>query len=129
MTDQQLITLAIEMKSRAYAPYSNFHVGAALLCEDGTVSKGCNVENAAYGVCICGEQTAIVKAISEGKKEFKAIAVAGDSEGYCLPCGACRQVLSEFVGPDFPVICANKAGEFRRYTLGELLAHSFKLER
>jgi len=115
------------MQSRAYAPYSHFRVGAALLCEDGTVVTGCNVENAAYGVCICGEQTAIVKAVSEGHKKFKAIAVAGDSDGPCLPCGACRQVLSEFAGPDLPVFCAGTDGTFQGYTLGELLAHSFRL--
>ena len=127
MTNRELVDRAIEMQSRAYAPYSHFRVGAALLCEDGTVVTGCNVENAAYGVCICGEQTAIVKAVSEGHKKFKAIAVAGDSDGPCLPCGACRQVLSEFAGPDLPVFCAGTDGTFQGYTLGELLAHSFRL--
>ena len=125
MTDRQLIDRAIQIKDLAYAPYSGFHVGAALLCEDGTVITGCNVENAAYGLCICGEQTALVKAVSEGHRKFKAIAIAGDSDGPCAPCGACRQILSEFCAPDMPIHCAGMDGEFVSYTLGELLAHSF----
>jgi len=129
MTDRELVDRAIEMKDRAYVPYSNFHVGAALEAEDGTVITGCNVENGAYGVCICGEQTAIVKAVSEGHRKFKRIAVAGDSDGPCLPCGACRQVLSEFCEPDMPILCAGLDGAFASYTMGELLPHSFKLER
>ena len=129
MTKQQLLDIAVEMKTQAYVPYSNFHVGAALLTEDGTVFTGCNVENAAYGVCICAEQTAVVKAVSEGYHKFQAIAVAGDSDGPCLPCGACRQVLSEFCGPDTPITCVGLDGKPEQYTLGGLLAHSFKLER
>ena len=125
MTDRELVDLAINMKQRAYVPYSNFHVGAALLCENGTVSTGCNVENAAYGVCICGEQTAIVKAVSEGHRKFKAIAIAGDTEGPCLPCGACRQIMSEFATRDMPVLCVGISGKYASYTLGELLPHSF----
>jgi len=117
------------MQPRAYVPYSNFRVGAALLTEDGAVFTGCNVENAAYGCCICGEQTAIVKAVSEGHRAFKALAVVGDSEDYCLPCGICRQILSEFVPDDFPVICANAAGAFKAFKLGEILAHAFRLEK
>jgi len=129
MTEQELLHHAIGAKTRAYAPYSNFPVGAALLAEDGTVFTGCNVENAAYGCCICAEQTAVVKAVSEGHQKFRAIAVVGNSEGPCLPCGTCRQVLSEFAGSDLPVICAGADGAFQGYTLGELLAHSFRLER
>jgi len=129
MTDRELINIAIEMKQKAYVPYSNFHVGTALETEDGTVITGCNVENSAYGVCICGEQTAIVKAVSEGHQKFKRIAVAGDSDGPCLPCGACRQILSEFCAPSMPILCAGMDGEYGSYTMGELLAHSFRLER
>ena len=129
MTERELIDRAIRMKESAYAPYSNFHVGAALLCEDGTVFSGCNVENAAYSVCICAERTAVAKAVSEGHRDFKAIAVAGDSDGPCLPCGACRQVLSEFAEPDMPILCAGMDGAYECYTLGELLAHSFKFKR
>ena len=127
MTDRDLVDRAIEMKARAYAPYSGFSVGAALLCEDGAVFTGCNVENAAYGCCICGEQTAIVKAVSEGRRNFRAIAIAGSSDGPCLPCGVCRQILSEFATDDLPVLCANATGDFQAYTLGELLAHAFRL--
>ena len=125
MTDRELVDLAIQMKERAYVPYSRFRVGAALLCEDGTVITGCNVENAAYGLCICGEQAAIVKAISQGLHKFKAIAIAGDSEGPCVPCGACRQVINEFAAPDMPILCAAADGTYASYTLGQLLAHSF----
>ena len=129
MTDRELVDRAISMKQRAYVPYSNFHVGAALVTEDGSIFTGCNVENAAYGVCICGEQTAVVKAVSEGHTGFKTIAIAGDSDGPCLPCGACRQILSEFAEPDMPILCAGKDGAYERYTLGELLKHSFKFKR
>ena len=129
MTNRELMDHAIAMKKRAYVPYSNFPVGSALLTEDGSVITGCNVENAAYGVCICAEQTAIVKAVSEGHRKFKAIAVSGNSEDYCLPCGACRQVMSEFAPDDLPVLCARADGEFASYTLGQLLAHAFRLEK
>ena len=129
MKKRELIDIAFQMKEKAYVPYSNFHVGAALLTEDDTVVTGCNVENSAYGVCICAEQTAMVKAVSEGYRKFKAIAVAGDSDGPCLPCGACRQVLSEFCGPDMPIICVGMDGVPQEFSLGEMLAHSFRLER
>ena len=128
MTEQELLHHAIGAKTRAYAPYSNFPVGAALLAEDGTVFTGCNVENAAYGACICAEQTAIVKAVSEGHRHFQAIAVTGNSEDYCLPCGQCRQIMSEFA-PDLKIICGRADGAFARYQLSELLAHAFRLER
>jgi len=129
MTNRELVDRAFAMQPRAYVPYSKFRVGAALLTEDGSVFTGCNVENAAYGCCICGEQTAIVKAVSEGHRNFKALAVVGDSADYCLPCGICRQILSEFVPDAFPVICANAAGEFKEFKLGEILAHAFRLEK
>ena len=128
MTDQELLARAEDAKKRAYAPYSNFPVGVALLCEDGTVFTGCNVENAAYGLCICGEQTAIVKAVSEGHQTFQKIVIKGNSEDYCLPCGACRQVMSEFA-PNLEVLCANKHGDYKRYRLHELLASAFRLNQ
>ena len=128
MTDRELLTHAEKMKEKAYVPYSNFPVGAAILCEDGSVFTGCNVENSAYGCCICGEQTAVVKAVSEGYQKFQKIAVTGDSEDYCLPCGACRQILSEFA-PDLEVICGNKKGEYANYKLSELLASAFRLNK
>ena len=124
MTDQQLIDLAFEMLSRSYVPYSGFPVGAALCCTDGTVFTGCNVENAAYGSTICAERTALVKAVSEGKRSFRRLAVAGDSADFCWPCGACRQMLREF-GLDLQILVANRDGEYEVHTLAELLPHSF----
>ena len=129
MTDRDLIRSAERMREKAWAPYSNFPVGAALLTQDGTVFTGCNVENAAYGCCICAEQTALVKAVSEGHRTFAAIAITADSVDYCLPCGSCRQVLVEFAGDDLEVICGRADGAFESYPLGELLAHAFRLER
>jgi len=128
MTEQELVSRAEAMKEKSYVPYSNFPVGAALLTADGAVFTGCNVENAAYGACICAEQTAIVKAVSEGHRHFQAIAVTGNSEDYCLPCGQCRQIMSEFA-PDLKIICGRADGAFARYQLSELLAHAFRLER
>lgn len=124
MTKRELIAKALEMRERAYAPYSHFRVGAALECDDGTVYGGCNVENAAYGSCICAERTALVKAVSEGHRGFVRLAVAGDSEDYCWPCGACRQMLREFA-PALPIEVVNRDGESYSTTLAELLPHSF----
>ena len=108
----------------SYAPYSHFRVGAALECEDGSVYTGCNVENAAYGSSLCAERTALVKAVSEGRRRFVRLAVAGDSEDYCWPCGACRQMLREF-GTDLEVLAANREGAYVAISLEELLPHSF----
>ena len=124
MTKRELIAKALEMRERAYAPYSHFRVGAALECDDGTVYGGCNVENAAYGSCICAERTALVKAVSEGHRGFVRLAVAGDSEDYCWPCGACRQMLREFAD-ELPIEVVNRNGESFSTTLAELLPHSF----
>jgi cytidine deaminase len=125
MTDEQLVTIAFSMLERAYCPYSHFPVGAALLCADGTVYTGCNVENAAYGSTLCAERVALVKAVSEGHRGgFTRIAIAGRSDDYCWPCGACRQVLSEFA-PDLVVLAARRDGSFRTATLSELLPHGF----
>ena len=125
MTDQALVDLAFTMLERAYVPYSQFPVGAALLCADGAVFTGCNVENAAYGSCICAERTALVKAVSEGRRDgFVKLAVAGRSEDYCWPCGSCRQMLYEFA-PDLTVLVARGDGDFFRTSLGELLPHGF----
>lgn len=123
----ELIRQAAAAREFAYAPYSKFLVGAALLCQSGKVFTGCNVENASYGLSICAERTAIVKATSEGESLFQAIAVVAD--GMTTPCGACRQFLSEFCDPDMCVIVAN-ASELRNsetYTLGQLLPHVFRL--
>ena len=124
MTDHALCQKAIEMLDRAYVPYSHFPVGAALLCADGTVFTGCYVENAAYGCTICAERTAIVKAVSEGHRDFVRIAIAGKSEDYCVPCGSCRQVMMEFA-PEMEVICLNGRGESRKFALRELLPYGF----
>ena len=124
MTDHELVELALRARENAYAPYSRFYVGAALLCADGTVYTGCNIENASYPCGICAERTAASKAISEGNREFTALAVAGSSEELCTPCGLCRQFLYEFA-PDLTVLCANAAGAFEKHTLSALLKAGF----
>lgn len=124
MTDKDLVELAFTMLDKAYMPYSHFPVGAALEGKDGAVYTGCNVENAAYGSCICAERTALVKAVSEGCRSFTRIAVVGNSADYCWPCGSCRQMLYEFA-PDLEVIVANRDHDFVKYTLRQLLPHGF----
>ena len=124
MTKQELCKKAVDMLDMAYVPYSHFPVGAALECSDGTVYTGCNVENAAYGSTICAERTAIVKAVSEGHREFVRIAIAGKSKDFCVPCGSCRQVMMEF-SPEMEVICLNGAGESKTFALRELLPYGF----
>ena len=124
MTKQELCQKAVDMLDMAYVPYSHFPVGAALECSDGTVFTGCNVENAAYGSTICAERTAIVKAVSEGHREFVRIAIAGKSKDFCVPCGSCRQVMMEF-SPEMEVICLNGAGESKTFALRELLPYGF----
>ena len=124
MTKQELCQKAVQMQHFSYVPYSHFPVGAALECSDGTVFTGCNVENAAYGSTICAERTAIVKAVSEGHRDFVRIAIAGNSEDFCVPCGSCRQVMMEFA-PEMEVICLNAAGESKSFALRELLPYGF----
>ena len=125
MTDERLVELAFSMLERSYCPYSGFPVGAALLCEDGAVYTGCNVENAAYGSTICAERTALVKAVSDGRRSgFTRIAIAGTSEDFCWPCGSCRQALYEFA-PDLLVLAARKDRSFVKLPLRELLPHGF----
>lgn len=125
MTDHELVSKAVEMQKFSYIPYSRFPVGAALLCGDGRVFTGCNVENAAYGSTICAERTALVKAVSEGRTSgFTAIAIAGQGGDYCWPCGACRQMLYEFA-PDLRVLAVRGDGQFMEATLRELLPHGF----
>ena len=124
MTKQELCKKAVNMLDMAYVPYSHFPVGAALECRDGTVFTGCNVENAAYGSTICAERTAIVKAVSEGHRDFVRIAIAGKSKDFCVPCGSCRQVMMEF-SPEMEVICINGAGESKTFALRELLPYGF----
>lgn len=134
MVDSKLlIEKAFEAQKFSYAPYSNFNVGAALLCADGTIYEGCNIENAAYTPTNCAERTAIFKAISEGKKDFTAIAIVGNKSGvkvgegdYCAPCAVCRQVMAEFCDLDnFKIIIAKSTEDYLEYTLGELLPLAF----
>ena len=131
MTPEQLIDLAKDAMARAYTPYSGFKVGAALLCTDGTVYQGCNIENASFTPTVCAERTAVFKAVSEGKREFAAIAVCGGKDGVitgiCPPCGVCRQVLREFCKDDFPVYLALPEGKYETWTLAQLLPCSFSL--
>ena len=125
MTDRELVERAFAMHAFSYVPYSRFPVGAALLCADGRVFTGCNVENAAYGSTICAERTALLKAVSEGcRTGWVALAVAGSGEDFCWPCGACRQMLYEFE-PGLRVLAARADGTFRQATLSELLPHAF----
>ena len=124
MTERELCQKAVAMLDMAYVPYSHFPVGAALLCKDGTVFTGCNIENAAYGATICAERTAIFKAVSEGHRDFDTLVIAGRSDDYCYPCGACRQVLYEF-GPDMEVVCLNKDNEEKHLHIKELLPYGF----
>ncbi len=122
----KLMSLALSAKEKAYAPFSNFKVGAALLTESGEIYTGVNVENSSYGLTICAERTAAVKAVSEGQKIFKAIAIASDSETPASPCGACRQFLWEF--GDFPVILVSSKGNVKEYMLSELIPEGFRLK-
>ena len=125
MTDCELVELAFSMLECSYSPYSGFAVGAALLCADGAVFTGCNVENAAYGSTICAERTALVKAVSEGRRDgFAALAIAGRSEDYCWPCGACRQMLHEFA-PGLRLLVARGDGDFVSTTLDALFPCGF----
>lgn len=124
MTHRELAELAYGMLDKSYCPYSKFPVGAALLCADGQVFTGCNVENAAYGSTICAERTALVKAVSEGHRAFVTLAVVGKGEDFCWPCGACRQMLREFA-PNLEIVVGNGKKELTVTTLPELLPHSF----
>ena len=129
-TIRELIAAALKMRKRAYCPYSEYSVGAALLTRSGRIFGGCIIENAAYPDTVCGERTAIFKAVSEGEPDFLAIAVAGGKcghpEGYRVPCGSCRQVMSEFCDPDrFFIIAARSTEDFKMFTLRQLLPESF----
>ena len=127
---KELIQIATEQLKYAYTPYSNFKVGAALLAEDGRIFTGCNIENSAYGPTNCAERTAFFKAVSEGVREFKAIALVGGKDGiltdYCTPCGVCRQVMMEFCVPEtFEIIMAKSPEDYQICTLSELLPRAF----
>ena len=119
-----LIKAATAVRDQAYAPYSKFQVGAALLTENDEVITGCNVENISFGLTSCAERNAVFKAVSQGNRKFKAIAIVADTSDLTAPCGACRQVLAEF-NPDLPVMLANLKGDRRLHALGDLLPHPF----
>lgn len=126
----ELVEAALDVREKAYAPYSRYAVGAALLTREGDIYTGCNVENASYGAANCAERTAVFKAVSEGKRNFLAIAIAGGMAGqapaeYAYPCGICRQVMKEFAGKDFRVIVAKSQTDYQDYSLEELLPHGF----
>ena len=130
MDEKELVELAFSAREKAYAPYSGFCVGAALLTEGGKVYLGCNIENAAYTPSNCAERTAFFKAVSEGERAFRAIAIVGAAKGkpeydFCAPCGVCRQVMMEFCRGDFGILLANSKKEIRRYTLQELMPMGF----
>ena len=131
MTPDKLMELAIDAMGHSYSPYSGYKVGAALLCADGTVYQGCNVENASYSPTICAERTAIFKAIYDGKRDFTAIAVCGGKDGKITgqfpPCGVCRQVMREFCKNDFLIYLHNADGGIDSFTLADLLPQSFSL--
>ena len=128
---KNLVEMALEARKLAYAPYSKFKVGAALLGTNGIVYMGCNVENASYSATNCAERTAIFSAVAEGQKEFKAIAIVGGPEDaseldFCAPCGVCRQVIREFCNPkEFEIILARNMDDYKVFTLEELLPMSF----
>ncbi len=132
MTPEKLISLAREAMEKAYAPYSGYKVGAALLCKDGTVYQGCNIENAAFSPTNCAERTAFFKAIYDGQRDFAAIAVCGGKGGNITgtfpPCGVCRQVMREFCRDDFVVYLAGKDSTYETLTLSQLLPHSFQAD-
>lgn len=131
MTDAELVAHAQEAMARAYAPYSGYKVGAALLTKSGRIYLGCNLENASFSPTICAERTAFAKAVSEGERDFAAIAVIGGKDGaasgFCPPCGVCRQVMREFCRDDFRILLGRADGECRSFTLAQLLPESFSL--
>ncbi len=130
MTDyKELCALSIKAAEHSYSPYSNYRVGAALKTKSGKIFVGCNVENAAFSECICAERTAFVKALSEGERRFSVIAVValknGEIDKSCVPCGACRQVMSEFCTPDFEIVLVSSEDEYRVVKIEELIPNSF----
>ncbi len=130
MNNSELIKAALQARKLSYSPYSGFAVGAALLCGDGSVFTGCNIENSAFTPTNCAERTAFFKAVSEGKRDFIKIAVVGgnaekEPDNYCPPCGVCRQVMKEFCAPDFEIIMAKSEENYNVMTLAEILPASF----
>lgn len=134
MNERELINLALIARKNAYAPYSHYYVGAAVLAASGSIYTGCNIENASFGATNCAERTAVFKAVSEGEKKLLAIAIVGgadeESEQYAFPCGICRQVLREFSNPEeLVVLVARSASDYKKYLLKNLLPESFGPEQ
>ncbi len=125
---RELIQAALAAKDMAYAPYSRFRVGAALLDEKDRRQSGCNIENASFAATCCAERTAIFKAISDGARSIRRLAVVSDRPDYCLPCGICRQVMAEFAAPDFLLFAAAPDGKYLTFSLAQLLPAAFQLE-
>ncbi len=125
MDYKELAQKAVEAKSKALPPYSHFHVGAAILTDKDKIYLGGNIENSSYSLTICAERVAVFKAVSEGERNFKAIAIASDDESFCSPCGACRQVLNDLCGPELEVIMVNQKNELKVLKLSELLPLPF----
>lgn len=128
MNTEKLIEESKKAREKAYVPYSNFQVGAAILTTDGKVYHGCNIENAAYSMCNCAERTALFNAYSEGDRDFKMLAVVADTDRPCSPCGACRQVISELCPSDMKVVLTNLKGDTLEITVAELLPGAFSPE-
>ena len=133
MDMEKLMALAIEAMGHAYVPYSGYKVGAALLCKDGSVYQGCNIENASYSPTVCAERTAFFKAVYDGHRDFAAIAVCGGKDGVITgafpPCGVCRQVMREFCEDDFLIYLIGAEGTYEAVTLSDLLPHSFSAKK
>ena len=127
---KKLILQALGARTKAYCPYSGYQVGAALLSAQGRVYPGCNIENSSYGATICAERVAFLRAVQEGEREFRAIAIVGGKQGgkleeYAYPCGICRQVMTEFCKDDFLIVVARSLEDYKIYSLGELMPHGF----
>ncbi len=128
---KELCKTAIKAMNYSYSPYSEFSVGAALLCENGKIYTGCNIENSSYSATVCAERTAVFKAVSDGARDFQMIAIAASKNGVikaASPCGICRQVMAEFCGADFKILIVTDSDNFYEYTLGELLPEVFTLK-
>ena len=128
-TVEKLLEAAQKVKEKAYAPYSHFHVGAALITDTGKIYSGCNVENTSYGLTICAERNAVFRMISDGESRIAEILVIGDTEEFLPPCGACRQVMTEFSTNDTIVYLCNRHGQWEKTTMGELMPYTFSLNK
>lgn len=125
MKTKELIAAALAARKNAYSDYSGFDVGAALLTRDDKIYTGCNIENGVFAASVCAERTAFYSAVAAGERGFCAIAIVGDEQDYCYPCGICRQVMAEFCDEDFKIISVKTAADYQTLTLGELLPHAF----